>query len=76
MVIGVGGTRYDNSAIMFWSRVNNPDREYPIVYIGKDSLGQYAVDPQKLNDFIFPNALVCHPLGDAAAERIQKATPN
>lgn len=75
MVIGVGGTRYDNSAIMFWSRVNNPDREYPIVYIGKDSLGQYAVDPQKLNDFIFPNALVCHPLGDAAAERIQKATP-
>lgn len=75
MVLGVGGTRYDSSAFMFWSRVNDPQREYPIVYIGKDSLGQYAVDPRKLNDFIFPNALVCHPLDDAASRRIRDTKP-
>lgn len=75
MVLGVGGTSYNDSAIMFWSRVNDPSREYPIVYVGKDSLGQYAVDPQKLNGFIFPNALVCHPLDDVSAERVQAAKP-
>ena len=75
MVLGVGGASYNDSAIMFWSRVNDPSREYPIVYVGKDSLGQYAVDPQKLNGFIFPNALVCHPLDDVSAERVQSAKP-
>lgn len=43
VVLGVGGKQYDNSPMMFWSRVNDPEREYPMVYVGKNDRGQYAV---------------------------------
>ena len=75
VVLGVGGKQYDNSPMMFWSRVNDPEREYPMVYVGKNDRGQYAVDPEELNRIIFPNALVCSPMDETAARRIEKMTP-
>lgn len=75
MLLDVGGKQYDNSAIMFWSRINDPNREYPIVYVGKDRHGQYAVNPQSLNDIVFPNALICYPADNEAAGRITESKP-
>lgn len=75
VVLGVGGKQYDNSPMMFWSRVNDPEREYPMVYVGKNDRGQYAVDPEELNRIIFPNALVCSPMDETAARRIEETTP-
>lgn len=75
MLLEVGDEQYGNSAITFWSKINNPDREYPIVYVGKDRHGQYAVDPQMLNSIVFPNALICYPADDKAARRMVESTP-
>lgn len=75
MLLEVGGEQYGNSAITFWSQINDPSREYPIVYVGKDRHGQYAVDPQRLNDIVFPNALICYPADDKAAKRMAESTP-
>lgn len=61
---------------MFWERVKDPTRTYPIVYIGTDADGNEVVDPKALNDAIFPNALICHPADAGAEERLRAGKPD
>lgn len=75
MLIGVEASKFESSTVLFWSRVNDPHREYPMVYIGKDARGDYAVDPEALNSIVFPNALVCYPSDGAAAQKIADSVP-
>lgn len=75
MLLGVEASKFDSSTVLFWSRVNDPHREYPMVYIGKDARGEYAVDPEALNNIVFPNALVCYPSDAAAAQKIVDSIP-
>ena len=76
MVLGVGGSSFNNSAMMFWSRVNDPGREYPIIYVGVDEKDERTIDLNELDGVIFPNALVCYPIDADAERRLMETRPS
>jgi hypothetical protein len=76
MLLPVGDRQVLTSSFMFWNRVTDPDREYPIIYLGRDPhTGICTVDCHEVNDMVFPNALVCYPIDADADRRIRDDCP-
>ncbi len=64
------------SASTFWKLVMRSNREYPIVYIALDKeTGKPAIDPEKLDEELYPNALICYPTSVAEDDAVQRACP-
>lgn len=82
MVIGIEADRSDASGALtatsphvFWDRVTDPGREYPIVYVGVDRSWHRTVDLRKLGRALYPNALICYPTDADAEEQLKALRP-